>query len=387
MGDHETLRKLMQSQCRNFPQITQLLRVSYRSLGADLTPRYPRFYNEYSETKFAVQLGLDSTLRAVCIVLIDGMGWELLQAAKAHLPFLRGHLAETIEGRTVLPSTTATALTSFTTGEPPAYTNMLGYSVRTPTGTANLINFKGMPLAPEEWQPVPPLFTAANEKGIDTTVISAERFRESGLTQAAFRGSSFQAAESLEQRVAYAKKQLQSGRGLTYLYWSELDHVGHSKGWGSLEWVNELEHVDSCLRELAQNCPKDAAIIITADHGMIDVNPKERLDLAAEVKLAAGVEVIAGEGRCVQLHAEKGQAEAVIERWKNRLGETALIITDPKIVYNGEISQRYQADALVFSLGNQVIVDSRAQSSEAVNLIGVHGSVSYAETAIPFLRL
>lgn len=387
MGDHATLQQLVQRQCQDYPQLTQLLRVAYRSLGLDLTPRFPRLYSEYSEAAFARALGLDSPVRTVCIVLVDGLGWELLQAAKAHLPFLRGRLANAIEGRTVLPSTTATALTSFSTGEPPAYTNMFGYSVATKTGTANLINFQGLGEDPAAWQPVQPLFQVARDQGVESTVITSARFKNSGLTNAAFRGTNFIAAEKLGTRVEAALQHLQQGSGLTYLYWSELDHVGHVKGWQSLDWTDELEHVDARLRRLVENCPADAAIILTADHGMVDVATQQRIDLAQNPELALGVEKIAGEGRCVQLHTQPGEVENVLARWKQMLGDSILTCTDPQVVYNGPVSSRFQADAMVFSLQNQVIVDSRTQPAAAVNLVGVHGSVTSAETAIPFLRL
>ncbi|MCS4484436.1 alkaline phosphatase family protein [Gleimia sp. 6138-11-ORH1] len=416
MPDTHRLDSLQKSSHENYPNLTQLLRCAYRGLGADFEelvaepeqgsepqgqssekpkqasekPKKPthKRTGSYSQTKLLQQLGLDDTYRAVCVVLIDGMGLEQILACRAHTPFLRKQETGLIAGHTVLPSTTATALTSFTTGEFPGKTNMLGWSIYTEDGIGNLINFQNIRQAPKQWQPVPPLFAVAKEKfDIDSQVISHPRFANSGLTEAAFRGARFVGAETFADRIAAGIAHLQKGRGLAYLYWSELDHVGHERGWQSLEWANELEHVDANLRDLAAACPKDAAIILTADHGMIDVDPSQRIDLADYPTLSDSVKVIAGEGRCVQLYTQPGQAEKVVQNWKEFFGDKVLISTDPATVFRGRPTQRFTADALVFSLDRQVIVDSRIQPIGQVNLIGVHGSVTAPEVTIPMWRL
>ena len=62
------------------------------------------------------------------LLVLDGLGWEQLQE--------RSHLAPTLAAMaggpitTVAPSTTATALTSLTTGSRPAAHGLVGYRVR-----------------------------------------------------------------------------------------------------------------------------------------------------------------------------------------------------------------------------------------------------------------
>lgn len=219
----------------------------------------------------------------------------------------------------------------------------------------------------------------------EAKVISASRFANSGLTDAAFRNTEFIGADSFDARIAQGRRHLQRGEGLCYLYWSELDHVGHEYGWKSVKWTDELEQVDAQLRTLVAACPSDAAVILTADHGMIDVH--KRLDLASEKALSQGVALIAGEGRAVHLHAQPGKQAEVLDRWADFLGDCAIIVREQELAFGGRKPKYFEADALVFSLGNQVIVDSRVQPARQVNLRGVHGSVTRAETAIPILRI
>ncbi|HKN39236.1 MAG TPA: alkaline phosphatase family protein, partial [Acidimicrobiia bacterium] len=69
--------------------------------------------------------GCVSGARAVVLLVLDGFGWRAIDAARSRLPEL-GRL----EGgpiTTVVPSTTAAALTSISSGLAPASHGMVGY--------------------------------------------------------------------------------------------------------------------------------------------------------------------------------------------------------------------------------------------------------------------
>lgn len=97
-------------------------------------------------------------VQRVCVVLVDGLGLELVRERAGHAPFLRSRLDATRALTTGYPSTTATSLGSFGTGRPPGATGLLGYTVRNPvTGRlANLVSWTGLDPAPA-WQREPAL--------------------------------------------------------------------------------------------------------------------------------------------------------------------------------------------------------------------------------------
>ena len=75
----------------------------------------------------------------VCVLLIDGLGWELLSAHPAAAPFL-SELAMTSSPLTAgFPATTATSLGTIGTGRPPGQHGLLGYQVAVP-GSGKLLN-------------------------------------------------------------------------------------------------------------------------------------------------------------------------------------------------------------------------------------------------------
>src|SRR5688572_22057541 len=63
----------------------------------------------------------------VVLLVIDGLGWNQLQERRHLVPTLAGLAGGPIT--TVAPSTTATALTSISTGMPPGEHGVMGYRI------------------------------------------------------------------------------------------------------------------------------------------------------------------------------------------------------------------------------------------------------------------
>lgn len=324
------------------------------------------------------------TARRVCVVLVDGLGYAQLTERSGHFPFLRRRDVRVTT--TVAPSTTAAAVTSFGTGLTPGETGMLGYTVREPEGRLlNLIRWDDGSEAMKLWQAQRTLaeHLAQPER---FAVLAPARFAGSGLTVAALRGAREIPAETLEQRVDGAVAELRSGRAdVAYVYWGEVDHAGHVHGWGSWEWGEEASRTDAELGRLAASLPADTLLVITADHGMIDV--AARTDVATTPQLAEGVTLISGEPRASHLHtADPG---GVVARWQDFLGDSALVLRrEEALPLFGRVTERFRpviGDVVVFMRGRDVVVDSRTQTPGSIDLVGVHGSLTRAEMEIPLI--
>ncbi|HEY0514573.1 MAG TPA: alkaline phosphatase family protein, partial [Thermoanaerobaculia bacterium] len=72
-----------------------------------------------------------SARRAV-VVLVDGLGYELIRRRGGHAPFLRSLLPAAHRITAGFPSTTATSMGTFGTGLPPGAHGLLGYEVLVP---------------------------------------------------------------------------------------------------------------------------------------------------------------------------------------------------------------------------------------------------------------
>jgi len=332
--------------------------------------------------------------RAV-VVLIDGLGYDLLRQRSGHAPFLRGLLPAAYQLSAGFPSTTATSMGTFGTGQPPGAHGLVGYEVLVP-GEDRLLNELSWENGPDPrlWQPCQTVFEEVAAAGVAVTRIGPGFFDGSGLTNAALRGGSFKAAQSLDSRVDSALAAVAaSRRSLVYLYWGELDKVGHVHGCQSWEWGDELELIDRSLSRLVAGVPSDTSVHITADHGMVDAPHALRIDLAHDADLAAGVRHVGGEARSLQLYCEPGATDDVLATWRERVDARAWVLSRQEAVGHGlfgAVSEHVLpriGDVVVAMRDNFAIVDSRTARPALLALLGLHGSLTHAEMAIPLLRV
>jgi hypothetical protein len=340
------------------------------------------------------RLDLIPARRAV-VVLIDGLGFDLLRQRGGHAPFMRSLLPGATRLRAGFPSTTATSMGTFGTGLPPGAHGLVGYEVLVP-GEDRLLNELSWDNGPDPrvWQPNPTVFEQAHADGVDVTRIGPGFFDGSGLTTAALRGGTFTAARLLDGRVDSALAAVRaSKRALVYLYWGELDKVGHVHGCQSLEWGDELELIDRSLARLVAGVPADTSVYVTADHGMVDAPHALRIDLAHDAELAAAVRHVGGEARSLQLYCEPGAAQDVLATWRERLETRAWVLSRKEAVEQGlfgAVSERVLpriGDVIVAMRDNYAIVDSRTARPALLALLGLHGSLTPAEMAIPLLQV
>src|SRR6185437_6279348 len=139
----------------------------------------------------------------VCLLVVDGLGWELLRDNQAAAPFL-SELAMTARPLVAgFPATTVTSLSSLGTGRPPGQHGMLGYQVLQP-GRGRLLNgLRWDPgVDPVTWQPGSTIYERAAAQGIAAFRIAPSSFRGSGLSVASMRGADYRSADSLGALVA-----------------------------------------------------------------------------------------------------------------------------------------------------------------------------------------
>lgn len=325
------------------------------------------------------------------LLMVDGFGADLLTAATEQAPFLSS-LQPT--GRVITagtPSTTVTSLTSLGTGLPPGQHGMAGYSFR--LGGRDVLNalLWDTSVPAERVQCRPTWFARAQMAGVNVTSVSPARFEGSGLTRAALRGPDFvgivDESDVETWTAAVVTAALQGERSLVYAYQRELDHVGHGYGVASAQWSATLLELDERAARLRAALPEDVRLIITADHGMIDVPGRNFVILEDEPALTADLTAFAGEGRLRHLHTE--QPRAVAARWADRMGDHAWVRTRAEAIEEGwfgpvddRVRDRF-GDVLV-AMRTDWAVMSRTLPRE-LDIIGMHGSLTPVEMRVPLL--
>jgi hypothetical protein len=324
----------------------------------------------------------------VCVLIIDGLGWELLRAHPAQAPFLG-----TLTGGPLtagFPATTATSLGSLGTGLSPATHGLLGYQVLVP-GTGRLLNHLRWAdhVDPRVWQPRPTAYERAAEEGVAVAYVASGQYAHSGLSTATTRGARYAAADGLGQLVAQAEQALREGdRSYVTVYHPDLDATGHRFGAGSPAWRHQLRFVDTLAERIAEVLPPDAIMYVTADHGM--TNPAEKVDAEAVDALRHGVALLGGEPRARHVYAAPGAAADVLAGWRETLGDRAWVAPREEAVAAGwfgeappEMLPRI-GDVLAVPHADVAIVAPTAEPIESA-LIGMHGSMVAAEQLVPLL--
>jgi hypothetical protein len=324
----------------------------------------------------------------VCVLIIDGLGWELLRAHPAQAPFLSGLVGRPLTAG--FPATTATSLASLGTGLSPAMHGLLGYQVLVP-GTGRLLNHLRWSdqVDPRVWQPRPTVYERAAAAGVAVAYVASGRYAGSGLSVATTRGARYAAADGLGQLVAQAEQALREGdRAYVTVYHPDLDSTGHRFGAGSVAWRHQLRFVDTLAERIAEVLPPDAVMYVTADHGM--TNPAEKVDAEAAEALRHGVALLGGEPRARHVYAAPGAAADVLAGWRETLGDRAWVLPREEAVAAGwfgdtppEILPRI-GDVLAVPHADLAIVASKAEPLES-KLIGMHGSMVAAEQLVPLL--
>jgi hypothetical protein len=336
-------------------------------------------------------LGLPPVRRA-CLLVVDGLGWDLLRAHRSAAPFLAG-LAETgcwlAAG---FPSTTVTSLGSLGTGRPPGQHGLLGYQVRVPA-TGQLLNALRWDKAvdPSTWQPGTTIFERAAAAGIGAFRVAAGAFRQTGLSAAAMRGADYYPADTLGALVASSAAALWSApRGLVMVYTGDLDSTGHAWGCTSAAWRFQLGHVDRLAEQLASVLPAGTALHITADHGMTDVPPSERVDADLIPALRKGVALLGGEPRARHVYAVPGAAADVLAAWQATLGDRAWTASREEAIdanWFGPVGPAMAdriGDVVAAARGPSAVVATVAEPRES-RLVGMHGSLTPADQRVPLL--
>jgi hypothetical protein len=330
----------------------------------------------------------------VCLLVVDGLGWELLRDHQAAAPFL-SELAMTGRPLTAgFPATTATSMASLGTGRPPGQHGVLGYQVAVPGGgrLLNALHWDSR-VDPLAWQPDSTIFERAASDGIAAHRVGHSGFQHTGLFVATMRGADYVSANTFGALVAESAAVLRrSDRALAMVYHGELDATGHTFGCSSDAWRYHLGHVDKLAEQLAGALPQGTAMYVTADHGMVDVAPQDRVDVDTVPGLRDGVTLLGGEPRARHVYTAPGAAADVLATWREVLGHRAWVVSrDEAIVegWFGPVDPRLApriGDVVAAPAGPYAIVASKAEPRES-GLFGMHGSLTPADQLVPLLSL
>ncbi|RLE23893.1 MAG: PglZ domain-containing protein [Actinobacteria bacterium] len=320
----------------------------------------------------------------VVLLVLDGLGWDQLQDHLDLMPTLAAMSGGSIQ--TVAPTTTATALTSITTGLAPAEHGLIGYRMALGGEVMNVLRWSvGSQLVrrshpPSDVQPFDPFL------GQTVPVLSMAELQESAFSEAHLRGSRRVGWRAVSSIAVEARHQVEAGERLVYCYYPYIDKIAHERGFGPY-YEAELRAADALVAEMLTALPQGTALLITADHGQVDVG--DRIVYPSS-ELLAGVAMQSGEGRFRWLHGSPGAAGALAEAAREEFGGVAWVATKEQVLDEHWFGPT-MTPAVKSRLGDVALAAFEpvsfyeAADSGPFELVCRHGSLTSAEVNVPLL--
>lgn len=351
-------------------------------------------------------LGFDPA-RAAGVLLIDGLGANLLAEHAEDAPVLAELAARYPNLSAGFPATTSTSVTAVGTGLYPGEHGIVGYTFRPGPAPAPILNTlrwcaHATPghldlrdqVIPESAQPRTTVFEQLSAHGIATTRVVPQEHHGSGLTRASLRGAGHDRAANTADAVADSviAAMNTNDTSFTYGYYGGIDLAGHVFGPGSDEWREQLRAVDAAVARIAEELGGDTLLTVVADHGMVDTGA-DRIDLDTDAQLTANIAEIGGETRVRHLYAVPGSVGDVYETWREVVGDRAWVVSRDEAIAAGwygptvaaDIRKRI-GDVIVAARDNWTFVRTEAEPMESA-LRGHHGSWTAREQLIPLIQI
>jgi len=349
---------------------------------------------------FPARIALPYDVAGACLLLVDGLGADLLDAHAADAPFLAGLRGPTLQ--VGFPATTAAGLAAVGTGCRSGEHAVVGMTFRLPdVGVVNALRWRPHPwgddlrdrAVPEVVQPRPTTFERAATAGVAVSVISGAEFAGSGLTRAVLRGGRYVGVHAIGDLIAAVNSAV-AARGFCYAYHADLDLVGHLHGPGSEAWRMQLRQVDRMVQSIVETLPPGGLLAVVADHGMVRLGSAtvdDLIDVDADPALLDGVAALGGEVRARHVYAMDGAQDDVLSTWRDTLGSRAWVVTRDEAVDAGWFGARVTdearwriGDVVVAARGTAGVLRRTVEPIES-SLVGQHGSLTPAEQRVPLL--
>jgi len=342
-------------------------------------------------------VGLAPVTKAAVLV-VDGLGAVNLRDRAGHARWLTSAWSQrSLTADSGFPSTTASALTSLTTGVLAGQHGIVGYTIREPLSGRMINHLKPwQPMAePDTWQLSETVFEKALAEGIASIALGEHRFTGSDFTAATWRGAEFVGTSSLVEQGEKMREFFDShDRALAYLYWPALDRTGHSSGVASDAWIHRLEELDAQMEQLIGFLKPDEGLVVTSDHGMIDVPDEHKLILTEGSPMLEGVVAWGGEPRAPQLYFDdEAAAVAAHQLWSESLGSAARVMSRQEIIegqwmgqMSPEVAKRV-GDLVIACVDSLVVYRESISSPTSMMMVGQHGSLTTTEREIPVIPL
>lgn len=177
-----------------------------------------------------------------------------------------------------------------------------------------------------------------------------------------------------------------SNNKFIYAYFNEPDAITHKKGCADLKTQSMLEKIDNSMRYLQESLPDDVAVIVTADHGLIDIKSQQFIDEYPSITecLAAPPSI---EPTSISFRVKSGKNEQFVSEFKKHIVGFKLM-TKQEAIDNNLFGKTSNIDKLSHALGDYLAVsigENVLWFDRVHEFVAVHGGLHKGELQVPLI--
>ncbi len=369
---------------------------------------------------------LPTRYNKVVLIFLDAFGWRFFGQFADHYPLLKRSLQQGAVSKLTsqFPSATAAHVTCINTGLNPAQSGVFEWNYYEPLVDAiiNPLRFsyagdnqqntlKASGVAPEAFYPSRTFHQVLHNLGIQSHVFQPANNARSTYSSAIFKGTTSRFAfHTIEQALDQLTERVLSKEespAFYLLYYDTIDTTSHLAGPGSQALAEELEYFFSALEQRfyqkLRQTTDDTLLMITADHGQIEVSPDTTCYLnhdlpdlvhALRTNQAGKPLVPAGSARDMFLYVKEEVIDETVEQLQRSLTGRAEVHLVYDLITQNFFGSPKPSQTFLSRVGNVVILPYARetvwwfeQDRFAMRFHGHHGGLTPEEMEIPLLLL
>lgn len=358
----------------------------------------------------------------VIVVLADAFGWRFFERFADSSPFLQRFTQEgqVLRWTSQFPSTTAAHVTCIHTGLCDGQSGIFEWQYYEPqldalitpllfsyAGTKQRDTLKETGIQPAQLYPAQTLYQELQQWGVNSHIFQHREYTPSTYSDWVNRGAQVHPYATLPEALVNLRQLIsQSSRpAYCFLYFDRIDAIGHEYGPDSPQMDAEIETFLFCMeRALMQPLAgklKNALLVVTADHGQIEVDPRTAVYLNLEPRLKGlqrylrtdhRGEVLppGGSPRDAFLYVKDVWLDHAVHFLAERLGDKAQIWKTQDLIDQGYFGPLPVAQSLLDRVGNLVILPYGHETvwwyekgKYEQKFYGHHGGLTPQEMEIP----
>ena len=329
------------------------------------------------DTRFSLLSDDVHEAETINFILADGLGYENLKSTDS---YLNKNVTKSIN--TTFPSSTNVALSSISFVKNPIEHGLIGYYMydKSQYGLINALNWnednKNLLLS-DHFQKQNSIWKIFKEKKIYASNFQPRNLVGTPLSDCLYELSSTIPYDDEQNLLELLSESTILENRFNFIYYPLIDVAAHVFGVNSEEWQIEIAKFEKLAYEISNISNKKTKTVITADHGLTNIDAERRHHLNYGEDLQ-----IYGDQRSVYIN---GSQESVLETFSEVPGmlleqhELSYLLGDP----TNEFLQSIYPD-FCFLVEDKNIIYPKHLSAK---LKGYHGGLSKEELKIPIIEL